>query len=264
MLKPIVLLKLGGSFLTAKDGRGTLHEERVRQAGREIREALAVEPELPLVLGHGAGSFGHQPANHYSAVAGVHLERGWEGFHVIRRAMDALRLRLLGLWAEEGFFPVPLQPSATIVARDGRLIAMDCAVLFGLLERGQVPLIHGDVVLDEQRGFTIVSTERQFEHLARQRAVARAIMVTDVPGVLDDRGQVIPRLTAEDLCSLPLGGAAVTDVTGGMRHKVEALLSILECSPGAEALIISGLAGEGALKDALLGQARGGTVVVLR
>jgi isopentenyl phosphate kinase len=177
--------------------------------------------------------------------------------------MDRMRLQLLELWDEVGFRPAALQPSAIALASDGSLSSLDLTVIERLLSEGQVPLVHGDIVLDRQRGFTIASTESQFRLIASQLPVERVVMVTDVPGVLDHRGEVIPLITPETVSSHPLEGAAATDVTGGMRHKVESLFALLREAPRATVRVVSGLSDSGMLSEVLLGRSTPGTLISL-
>ena len=56
-MKPVVLVKLGGSLITRKDRPDTARREVIARLAAEIAEAW---PRVAgsLVLGHGSGSFG--------------------------------------------------------------------------------------------------------------------------------------------------------------------------------------------------------------
>ena len=54
----------------------------------------------------------------------------------------------------------------------------------------------------------------------------RVGVCSTVPGVLDEDGEVIPRIAAFDDVAAALGGSDVTDVSGGMAAKVRALLEL--------------------------------------
>jgi len=263
MTASAVLLKLGGSFITDKRRNAFLHEERVRFAGREIAAAQRAAPELRLIVGHGAGSFGHVLARDYQAVQGIHPHYGWQGFHAIRRSMAGMNLRVLELLAAEGCWPIALQPSAFMTADNGRIAAVEFAVFDHVLACGQMPLIHGDIVLDRSRGFTIISTEAQFRAIAAHCPIEGIVMITDVPGILAADGSVIRQLHPAALATTALGGAAGADVTGGMRHKVESVFELLRLNPQSSARIISGLGRDGSVRDAILGQTDSGTLLTL-
>jgi isopentenyl phosphate kinase len=127
-----------------------------------------------------------------------------------------------------------------------------------LLEAGLVPVVYGDICLDEERGFSVVSTEEIFRHLARALRPQRIWMVGKVDGVLDRQGSVIPLISRDNLPGLRdalQASDGVADVTGGMLHKVERSLE-MEAPVG----IINGLQ-PGVLLRALQGEPVLGTVV---
>src|SRR5262249_52684993 len=133
------------------------------------------------------------------------------------------------------------------------------------LEHGLLPVLYGDVVLDRAQGVAICSTERLLALLARRLpesgiAVRRALWLGETAGVWDAEGRTIPRLTRADLAGLggALGGAAGTDVTGGMRHRVETALDLADL--GIPSLILDGRE-PGLLERALAGETVPGTEI---
>lgn len=229
---------------------------------RQISRALAAR-SFPLIIGHGAGSFGHVLAHQFEATQGIHPKHGWEGFHQIRLSMMAMNRRIVDSFAQEQLQVVTIQPSAIMVADDGRLATMALDSIRQLLGFGQIPLIHGDVVLDQRRGFTILSTETQLLGLADQLQVKRIIMVSDVAGVLDAQGQLIDRIDSANYQRVLscLKGSGGVDVTGGMRHKVLRLFELARRDPERSLLILSGYGDDAILERALLGESVQGTVI---
>lgn len=264
-LTDIVFLKLGGSILTDKTREEAFLPESARRLGGEIREALAAGG-FRLLLGHGAGPFGHFPAKRHNVREGLPGGSSWEGYWETRRSVMALNALLVDEFAAAGFRPHVLQPSAAALARDGVLCEMDTAPIQALLDADQVPLVFGDAVLDITRGFTIISTETLFAHLARSIRATRIVIACDVPGVLDappaSGGKLISLLdenNAEDVFGC-LAGSSGVDVTGGMAHKVRMLWRVVEDGLCSEVRIINGNEPR-AVRDALLGRYEGGTVL---
>jgi isopentenyl phosphate kinase len=111
------------------------------------------------------------------------------------------------------------------------------------IARGLVPLIYGDVALDDSRGGTIVSTEDLFVYLAGHLRPSRILLVGEVDGVLDASGEVIPRMTPRTFASIapPISGSAGVDVTGGMLDKVARMVDLVDVHRGAEVHVLSGL-----------------------
>ncbi|MCK4613680.1 MAG: kinase, partial [Thermoplasmata archaeon] len=59
----MIILKLGGSVITQKRDYATLNKEMVDTISEEL---ASLSREVPLIIVHGAGSFGHILAKRYS------------------------------------------------------------------------------------------------------------------------------------------------------------------------------------------------------
>ncbi|MBI5243860.1 MAG: hypothetical protein HY922_09310 [Elusimicrobia bacterium] len=267
-MNPIsVFVKLGGSCITDKAVPDSLKGARIAAAARMMRKALdhAARRGRPirLVLGHGAGAYGHILAQRYAAVAGVHPKRGWEGLYKIRESMTRMNLLFVRHCNKGGLFPVTVSPFAVAEAADGAVRRLDIHNIEALLEQGQVPLLHGDIIPDTRRGFTIASTEALLEALSRRIRFDRIVMASDTDGVLGCDGATVPRIFRGNIRSLSesLAGSSSPDVTGGMREKVERLFALLSGGRAGEARILrlSGRAEN--LYRAILGMGGGGTLL---
>ena len=130
-----------------------------------------------------------------------------------------------------------------------------------LLDHGSVPLVYGDVALDEATGSTIVSTETVFIYLARILQPARIILAGEVDGVFTSDPSVDPQakhITNITPASYPklmatLGGSAGIDVTGGMLTKVQGMVNLVKNQPPIKVYIISGMI-QGQIKEVLSGE----------
>jgi len=119
-------------------------------------------------------------------------------------------------------------------------------------------LVHGDVALDEEQGFTIISTETIFAYLTGLVQPARIILVGVVDGVynadplIHPGAVLIPKITPANIhdVNLWLSGSHGVDVTGGMFSKVRAMYDLVTTYPGVRVHIISGLR-PGLLEEAL-------------
>jgi len=235
-----VFIKIGGSFLTDKTRRDSLKEENIRRIAQGIASVLS-QKEIEIVLAHGAGAYGHIKAAHFAAIQGIHSEFGWQAFYEIRRDMAWMSLRFMEICHQENLFAIPVQPSAIIRAQSGKIASIHVDVIEHLLQSKQIPLLHGDIVLDSERGFTIAATEDILAALAPALHFDRVLMISDVPGVLDRQGKIIPEINQQnyqDMLAL-LGGARGADVTGGMRGKVEQLYALVRRGFIGEACIFS-------------------------
>jgi len=154
-----------------------------------------------------------------------------------------------------------LPPSASAVCRDGVIQSLALEPLRAALAHDLVPLVFGDVALDEARGGTIVSTEDVFRFLAGRLPPERILLAGIEPGVLTTwpDGEVISQVTAGTSLD-GLGGSRATDVTGGMASKVREMLTLCEAVPGTRVHIFSGVT-PGLVRAALLGEAQPGTAI---
>ena len=266
-----VFLKLGGSLITEKSLENTFKPDVCRRLGGDIRSAL-LKSDAPLILGHGAGSFGHYAAKKHRTDEGLPGGGGWRGYSETRRSVIALNKLLLDAFAEADFYPACVPPSAIGTASDGELAYLDMKVIRGLLRQGQTPMVCGDALLDEKRGFTICSTEDIFEFLAPRFGAGRILLACDVDGIIagdplspSAASNRIEKVTAADIDDAmnQITAAAPEDVTGGMTGKLKSLMRMAETTGAKEIRIFSGLF-EGAVEAALLGEYRGGTIISLK
>jgi isopentenyl phosphate kinase len=258
----LVFVKLGGSLITDKQVESSFSSEAAARTAGELREALAADPDLCLLIGHGSGSFGHVAAKQFGTMAGVQTPEQWRGFaHVATVAAELNHLMAKTL--DTAGVPVwRMQPSASAISRDGVIETMALDPIRLALEHQLVPLVYGDVSIDRVRGGTIVSTETLFFYLARHLPVTEILLLGEVDGVYDSTGQVIAEITPTTLAVVEgvLGGSAGTDVTGGMETKVRDMVALVQAVPNLTIRIMSGVT-PGLLVAALTGQSEPGTLI---
>ena len=237
-----VYLKLGGSLITDKNRAYTTHAETITRLAGEVREALEAKPGLRLLVGHGSGSFGHWAAKPYGTRQGVQTPTQWHGYTLVAAAAARLNRIVTDVFLEASVPVLSVQPSASARCHDGALEYMDTRPIHGALAHGLVPLIYGDVALDNVRGGTIISTEDIFLFMAEELCPTRILLLGEVAGVQDSDGDLIPHITPSSLPSLgtALSGSAGTDVTGGMKDKVVQMLRLVQRHPETDVRILTG------------------------
>lgn len=255
-MEGITLLKLGGSVLTDKSKPYTARHDVIRSLAEEIREALDSHSGMRLIIGNGGGSFPHHPAKEGKLTGGI--KDAWQLEHLVEthRAAGELNHMLVSALVKAGVPAVAVKPSSAAYSDGREIVDFNVLMLEELLKLGAVPVVHGDVLVDLKQGCSIASTEKLFRYLAGMLKVKRVVVGTNVEGVLDDEGRIIPEISSKSIPSIRkhLKGAGATDVTGGMLHKVELLLDI--ASLGCEALIVNALQ-RGSIKKALAGKRLG-------
>ncbi|NPV09942.1 MAG: isopentenyl phosphate kinase family protein [Anaerolineae bacterium] len=256
----LAFLKLGGSLITDKTRPLTARADIIARCAREI--ASAWERGLQLVVGHGSGSYGHAVARQYGTRQGVRGPEHWYGYARVADAARRLNCLVVQALLEEELPAVSVPPSATAWARAGELLRMDVETISALLSRGALPVVHGDVALDEEWGGTIVSTEQVLIYLAAPLRPARMVLAGAVAGVysadpnLDPGATLYSQVTSANYEEVlrHLGGARGADVTGGMADKVRRMYDLAARQPGLTIQLVSGLQ-PGLLERTLLGRA---------
>lgn len=246
-------LKLGGALITDKTRAYTAKHETIARLAHEVAQALEATPDLSLLIGHGSGSFGHWAAEPYGTREGVRTSAQWRGYAEVATAAARLNRIVVDAFLEAGIPILSLQPSASARCQDGELKYLDTYPIHRALSLGLVPLVYGDVAMDEMRGGTIISTEDIFLYLAEELHPSRVLLLSKVRGVLDTTGDLIPSITPESYPTWreALAGSAGVDVTGGMVDKVTRMVELVQRQPELSVHILSG-ARPGALTRALL------------
>jgi isopentenyl phosphate kinase len=273
-MKELVFIKLGGSLITDKTKPYTPLLEVMDSLARQIALTLKTEPDLRLVIGHGAGSFGHVAASEYKTRDGyprpsplIHRERDltednyWKGFAEVWYQASALNRYVMESLHKAGLRTMALPPSANVIASAGKVFVWETTPIRMALAAGIIPVIFGDAVFDEVRGGTILSTENLFAYLVKALHPERILLAGLEQAVWEDfpeRTRRIERITPQSFEEIRhrVGKSAAADVTGGMQAKVQEMLELVQENPGLRVQIFSGIE-SGNLVRALTGELLG-------
>lgn len=230
-MKKIILIKLGGSLITDKDIPYTAKPEIIQHIAKELKSILVHKKDTLFLLGNGAGSFGHYPAVKYAIKNGIKTQKQVFGFAVVQDGVARLNRLVVQALLSEGVPAVSLHPSSYIIAKNGKKKYLFTKSLFGFLDNNIIPVIYGDIVVDETVGCHIFSTEDQFsllipELIKHNYTIEKIIHLTSVAGVLDEQKQIIPFISSANFLSVKkkLFNTHGFDVTGGMLHKIKTAL----------------------------------------
>lgn len=259
-MKELVFLKLGGSLITDKTQPYTPLLDVMDDLALQIKTALQTHPNLRLVLGHGAGSFGHVPASEYKTRDGLppqptplaHRERDeteenyWKGFAEVWYQASSLNRYVMKALHKAGVRAIALPPSASVIASNGQVSVWETTPLRMALAAGIVPVVFGDTVFDEVRGGTILSTEDLFMSLASALGPERILLAGLEAGVWADfptRTKIVEKITPQSFHEIKagVGKSAAADVTGGMESKVKQMLDLVTANPEMTVQIFSGV-----------------------
>lgn len=255
----VVLLKLGGSLITEKSRRETARPDVIARLAGEIARVAGRIPER-IVIGHGSGSFGHVAAKEHGIAGGLRSPAQLPGISLTQERAAALHREVMNALAAAGLSPFSIAPSSCFVFKGGRPAELADEPLKLALDNGLLPVVYGDVVMDREQGVAIASTETVLVALASRLQVHRVLWLGETDGVYDAEGKTLPRLSADQFeeASKAIGSPAGTDVTGGMRHRVETALELARL--GVRSVLFNGLT-PGLLERALLGESVPGTEI---
>ncbi len=257
-MKELVFLKLGGSLITDKTTPYTPLLDVIDNLALQIATTLQTRPNLRLVLGHGAGSFGHVAASEYKTRDGypkpsplIHRQRDttednyWKGFAEVWYQASSLNRHVMEALHKAGVRAVALPPSSSVISSNGQVAVWETTPIRMALAAQMVPVIFGDVVFDEVRGGTILSTENLFAFLVRALHPDRILLAGLEQAVWEDfpaRTRRIDRITPQSFEQIKqgVGKSTAADVTGGMEAKVNEMLDLVRQNPELKIQIFSG------------------------
>ena len=275
----MIILKLGGSILTKKDSKkAEVNYANLDRIATEIKDAFTdinVNQNLSegLVIIHGAGSYGHPSAKKYKI--GEPFEKNQYsqkriGFSKTQNCVKKLNTIICESLINHEIPCVAIQASSFITTKNKRINTFNLSLIKKYLEEGFVPVIYGDVVLDEELKIAVLSGDQILQYIAKNLKIRDSksnkkvvILGTDVSGVFTknpkkyDDAKHIPKLSSLDEIE-KFDSTTNIDVTGGMIGKIKELLQLAEI--GIESKIIN--ANEsGAISNALLNKKVEGTII---
>jgi isopentenyl phosphate kinase len=257
-----IVLKIGGSVITDKDGELSARTEVINRLSEEIARAKISS----LIIVHGGGSFGHPTATRHAIKEGFKSESQKIGFAETHHVMTVLNGLVMDSLVWHDVPAVSVAPSSCAITEAGRIKIFDGNALRMLLNMSFVPVLYGDVTLDEKLGFTVLSGDQLASHLAARFNASSIIFGVDTDGLFnsdpktDKNAKLYSHLTLKELINAKekLRLPAKTDVTGGMHGKVSELAQAVEM--GIPVKIVNA-SKQNRIYKALLGEEVEGTTI---
>ena len=243
-MKELIFLKLGGSIITDKNQTNTPQLETLKRLCSEISHAITEKPDLSLLVGHGSGSFGHVAASKYQTREGVQSSEQWFGYAKVANRARALNQIVIDSFLEANI-PAVSFSACSAISTDRHVIQnWDITPIQSALVKNLVPVIYGDVVFDQTIGGTILSTEDLFDYLAQYLHPDKILLAglengvwIDFPKCTQLHHEITPK--SNKILDKNITKSASTDVTGGMRSKVDKMLNLVCKYPNTEVTIFS-------------------------
>ncbi|XP_041468498.1 isopentenyl phosphate kinase-like [Lytechinus variegatus] len=223
------IVKVGGSAITEKLELETINFDNLVKTAELLSKLKG-----KFILVHGAGSFGHFQASEYGVSKGYtslssdEQLRVKEGFCRARLSVTKLNHMIVNALVEKGVPAVGFSPCGRWRMKGrGQVRSSDCEKVNELLEAGFLPVLHGDCVLDEDLGCTILSGDTIIQVLCEFFKPKRVVFLSDVEGVFtkpptDPEAKLLPRIHVREDGSL---ATSITtrqldhDVTGASRRR---------------------------------------------
>ncbi len=218
------ILKLGGSAITKKDGYMVAAGESISNLASAVSEAWHAGVR-DLILVHGAGSFGHTHVLNYGIRNGIKGERQHLGFAHTHVSCSHLSGMVVDALIRHGVPAVSIPPAVVIRQKGGRISKFDTKIISSYLSAGYLPVLYGDIVLDEKMGGSVCSGDQIVAYLGRK--AKRIVLASNVEGILAE-GKLVPQINRRNFPQIKkyLGAASSPDVTGGMAGKIAELLKV--------------------------------------
>jgi isopentenyl phosphate kinase len=227
-----IVLKIGGSVITDKDGELAARTQIIDRLADETQRANA----KGLIIVHGGGSFGHPSAKRNAIKEGFKNPGQLIGFAETHHFMTVLNGLVMDSLIMHNVPAVSITPSSCVTTENGRIKSFEDAPLRMLLKMGFLPVFYGDTVFDTKLGFTILSGDQLVSALATRFNAERIVMGVDVDGIYDTdpkaekKARMLTHLTLQELKGLhgKIDKSDDRDVTGGMFGKMAELLPAVE------------------------------------
>lgn len=219
----LIILKIGGSVITEKGSISKAREAEIDRISHEIA-AFKKDSDSQLILVHGAGSFGHPHAMKYRLSEGFNPE----GSYMTHASVKALNTRVVESLNNAGAYALPVHPLSACLLEAGKVVDFHLGQIKVMLNRGVIPVLHGDVVMDRSKGSSVLSGDRIIPYLAISLNASIIGAGSDIDGVLDEKDAIIRKITPFNFTDIKknIRGSGSPDVTGGMLGKVYELLEL--------------------------------------
>ena len=238
------IIKIGGSALTDKKSGKNYVSEVAERVAMELKNGR-------YIIIHGVGYIGHKLAKEYNLHLGFQ-GNAWEWAHLRAKVSEITKEIILKL-TEHGHPAVEISLPDIARADKGHITFLDARIVKEFLEKGFIPVLHGDGAIDTSLGLSVISGDTIATELAIKLKAEEIIYGTDVDGILDQDGRVISQISHQNIMNLKFWENG--DFSGGMRNKIEEALRL----KGTIIRIIN-LRKDGTLTKALQGE-NVGTVI---
>ena len=231
----VILLKLGGGLLTDKNKPLSIREDVVRSAVKQI-----IDANEKIILIHGGGSFGHPLAKKYSISNGIDktIPNQILGVAETHHAMVKFNSYLIEQFLENNYPVLSFQTSSIFTKDSGVISAKSLDVIETTLDLGIMPILYGDIILDKQGSFSIISGDQiilALNQSLNNYSISKVVFAMESDGLYtvdkndDENCKLVTECYSNELDRLNLADLGQKiDVTGGIKSKLNFIKKICE------------------------------------
>ncbi len=230
-MEKLILIKLGGSLITDKNKSYTAKPRIISRLAKEIKKAHLRGHRI--IISHGSGSFGHTLANQYQTANGIKSRKDIRGLCLVQQDAIAINRIINKIFLKNKLDCLSFFPSSFSFSQNKKLKTIYLEPIIAALKMEIIPIVFGDIILDEKIGCCIFSGETTLGNLSSQLMVdgfkiEKVIQCGTTDGVYNSQKKTIPNITPKNFKEFKswISGAKGVDVTGGMLHKVEESLKV--------------------------------------
>ncbi len=266
MNRQLTILKLGGSIVTRKKLGGGLNKKIVRRIAQEIKKAIKAKPQ-GLILVHGAGGRAHGLAHRFGLQKGAPDAKAIQGSLQTHREVSRLQQEIAFILNQAGLPVIPLPSGSLFYYQNGKLNFCGHRLVGEILKKNWIPLLNGDMVVDGQKNFSILSGDTITVVCAQKFKADFILLASDVDGVYtanphkNKSAQLLKDINLRMIKALSKQTPASStshDTTGEMMGKLAKLMSL---NSKATTRIFNGLR-VGNIMSALIGKNLGTTIIL--
>jgi isopentenyl phosphate kinase len=239
MKNNLVLIKIGGSVATYKERPVSANYSAIDG----FSKAISSVKQVPIILVHGGGSFGH----YWSAKYNMHTRPDNYDIHgvsVVHQSMINLNQIIVNSLIKNGLNPYLVSTFGLIAGN--RPLTTKIRQLHTMAQTGLLPVTFGDAIHINNGNYSILSGDVIMTMIARMLNPSKVIFAVNTDGVYNNEKsrKTIRELTRDDIINSQLfssrtNSKTIVDITGGMARKVKEALRI--SSRGIDVMIVNGM-----------------------
>ena len=250
MNRKLALIKLGGSVITFKEKPLAANFKAIDNISK-----ILAQLEIPSIIVHGGGSFGHYWSVKYNMHTKPHNYNP-HGIAVVHESMLTLNQIIVTSMIKNGINPYSIMPSEiTCRNKPNYLKLNDLAII---AKNNITPITFGDIIYIKNNKYSIISGDVLMTILANYLRPSKIIFALNVDGIYKDMtNKEIIKQVDRNKRSIKFS-KVLLDVTGGMKRKITEAFKI--SSSGLNVIMLNGLKPERII-NAITGSDFEGTIV---